>query len=66
MAINGQFSSETSVNTDRDIEFEVLQAILVAQGDTVSYEEAADISYQLLEFFKAFGDDNEEAEDSHA
>lgn len=66
MAINGQFSSKTSVNTDRDMEFEVLQAILAAQGDTVSYEEAADISYQLLEFFKALGEDSEEAEDSHA
>lgn len=66
MAIHGQFSSESSVDTAQTAELEALQAILAAQGDTVSYEEAADISYQLLEFFRAFGEDSGEAEDGHA
>jgi hypothetical protein len=66
MAIIGQLDSETLESTAHSAEFEALQALLVAQGETLSYEEAADFGYELLGFFQALGEENEPTEASHA
>ena len=64
MAINAQL--DTSINVTPSEELEALQAILVAQGEVMSYKDAADISYELLGFFEAFGEENIANEDSDA
>jgi hypothetical protein len=57
--------SNMAIKTKSDIEVEALQAILVAQGESVSYEEAAELGVELVGFFEALGEENEQ-EDSHA
>lgn len=57
--------SNMAIKTKSGIEVEALQAILVAQGEPVSYEEAAELSVELVGFFEALGEENEQ-EDSHA
>ena len=54
-----------AINTQSGKEVEALQAILVTQGEPVSYEEAAEIGQELLGFFEALGEENEQ-EDGHA
>lgn len=66
MAVKIGLSSKTSVDTAQSAELEVLQAILTAQGKTVSCEEVASIGYELLGFFEAFGEDNEQDEGVYA
>lgn len=64
MATKAQLDTEIGIAQNND--FEALQAILVAQGEAVvSYDEAADIGRELLGFFEALGEENEQ-EDSHA
>lgn len=54
-----------TINTQSGKEVEALQAILVTQGEPVSYEEAIEIGQELLGFFEALGEENEQ-EDGHA
>lgn len=54
-----------TINTQSGKEVETLQAILVTQGEPVSYEEAVEIGQELLGFFEALGEENEQ-EDGHA
>lgn len=63
MATKAQLDTETDIAQSNELE--ALQAILAAQGEAVSYDEAADIGRELLGFFEALGDENEQ-EDSHA
>ena len=59
--------SDTSLGVAYSEELDALQSILAAQGKAVSYEEVIDISHELLDFFEALGEENEQsAEDSHA
>jgi len=66
MAARTQSDTKTGIDGVPGSEFEALQTILAAQGDSVSYEEAAAIGDELLGFFEAFGEDNEPNEDRHA
>lgn len=65
MAIKTQSDTEIDVMTSEELE--TLQAILAAQGESVSYKEVADIGYELLGFFEALGEENisDEHEDGH-
>ncbi|MCB9819946.1 hypothetical protein H6796_01425 [Candidatus Nomurabacteria bacterium] len=63
MATKAQSETEIYADISRNEGFEVLQAILSAQGQVVSYEEAADIGNELLGFFEALGEINEELEE---
>lgn len=56
MAIKSQSDMETGVTHSEELE--ALQAILTAQGEAVSYEEAVDIGRELLGFFEALGEEN--------
>lgn len=65
MATRAQSNMQTEVVHDEELD--VLQAILVAQGKIVSYEEAVDIGHELVGFFEALGEENgQPAEDDHA
>jgi|GEM_PF-3534394 len=66
MAVKTQSDTGTDVDAAPSEELEALQAILAAQGEVVSYKEAANIGYELLGFFEALGEENEQAEDGHA
>ena len=66
MANVTQSDGGTDVGVVSSEELETLQTILAIQGKPVSYEEAADISYQLLGFFEALGEDNGQGRESHA
>lgn len=63
MATKAQSETEIYADIGRNEGFEVLQAILSTQGQVVSYEEAADIGNELLGFFEALGEINEELEE---
>lgn len=56
MAVKTQ--SDAGINAVSSEELEALQAILSAQGESVSYKEVADIGYELLGFFEALGEEN--------
>ena len=60
-------ATETQPNTEIEVvhteELDALQAILVAQGKAVSYEEVADIGRELLGFFEALGEENRQVEE---
>ncbi|TXG76679.1 hypothetical protein E6P97_03155 [Patescibacteria group bacterium] len=62
MAINGQLSSESSVDTVHGTEFKALQAILIAQGEPMSYHEVTEIGHELLDFFEALSQESTQAE----
>lgn len=62
MAIETQ--SDTEIGFAYDEELGALQAILAAQGKVVEYDEAAAIGRELVGFFEALGEPNEE--DNHA
>lgn len=65
MAVKTQ--SDAGINAVSSEELEALQAILSAQGESVSYKEVADIGYELLGFFEALGEENvSNDEDTHA
>ena len=66
MAIRTQFSSDSPVNRVQNEGSEALQAILATQGTTVTYEEATEIGHELLGFFEALGEENEQSEGNHA
>lgn len=67
MAFKTQSDTETNVDAVSSEELEALQAILTTQqGEAVSYKEAVDIGYELLGFFEALGEENEQVEDNHA
>ena len=66
MAVKTQSDTGIDVDAAPSEELEALQAILAAQGELVSYKEAVDIGYELIGFFEALGEENEQAEDSHA
>ena len=64
MVMNTQL--DTGIDVTPSEELEVLQAILIAQGKVVSYKDVADISYELLGFFEALGEENIANENSDA
>ncbi len=64
MVMNTQL--DTGIDVTPSEELEVLQAILIAQGEIVSYKDVADISYELLGFFEALGEENIANENSDA
>jgi hypothetical protein len=67
MAVKTQSDAEINVDAMSSEELEALQAILAAQGESVSYKEVADIGYELLGFFEALGEENiSNDEDAHA
>lgn len=58
---------DTSTGIAHSEELDALQAILAAQGKTISHEEAVGIGHELVDFFEALGEENEQpAEDGHA
>lgn len=64
MAMNAQL--DTGIDVTPSEELEALQAILATQGEIVSYKDVADISYELLGFFEALGEENIANENSDA
>lgn len=66
MAIEIPLQSEPTEDLVLSQELEALQAILAAQGNTVSGKETAEIGYGLLDFFEALGEYNESIEESDA
>lgn len=65
MTTKTQAAIETGVVHSKELD--TLQAILAVQGESVSYEETVNIGRELLGFFEALGEENEQTEDvSHA
>lgn len=57
MAIKTQ--SDAGIGAAHTEELSALQAILVAQGEAIDYDEAVTIAHELIGFFEAFEGDND-------
>jgi hypothetical protein len=57
--------SDRESATAHDEEFDALQSILTTQSKAVSYEEAAGIGRELISFFEALGEENEQVEEEN-
>lgn len=68
MEVNAKSGTKIEADTVLNLsqEFVALQAILATQDETISYEETAEIGYELLGFFEALGEENTSNEDDHA
>lgn len=62
MATTTQLDTGTGVAPSEELD--ALQAILAAQGEPVSYEETIIIGQELLGFFEALGEENDEVSDA--
>lgn len=63
MTIETQLDMGTgTVHSER---LEALQAILIAQGEAVSYKDAVEIGHELISFFEALGEKNGQFEEAN-
>jgi hypothetical protein len=59
MAINTRVSTGLDTDIMDSDELETLKSLLDSQGSAISHDEVVEMSYELLSFFEALGENNE-------